>query len=318
MRLALLLSFFLAAFVTAGAVSCGARQCGPQNCATGCCNETGVCVAGGENAVCGGAGNACINCIAAGQVCGSGACVGLNTGGGTGTGGGSAGGGTGGGAFSCTPTPVECSDQAIQRLDLKMNVAAGLISTVADGTGFKSTINATAGGFQPTESYVYARFTATSLEKLPISDLTALDSSDWDIAFRRFVIRINSGDSGPACVGAQVLPVGTAYGAVTSVPTDYLPEADDFLTRAPACAFVDDGSGLGSSPRTYTSTFYEYTGCVRMTGRVYIVRTQLGRHVKLTTTGYYATEAAQQTCQDTASSGGALGGTIRTRWQYLD
>ena len=55
-----------------------------------------------------------------------------------------------------------------------------------------------------------------------------------------------------------------------------------------------------------------------MTGRVYIIRSQFGRHVKLTITTYYATEAAQQTCQDTTSSGGAQSGTIRTHWQYLD
>lgn len=282
-------------------------------------------MAGGENAACGAAGNACTNCINSNQVCGNGACVVLGTGGGTGmggggaTGGGAAGGGTGGGAFSCTRTPVECSDQAIQNLDLKMNVAAGTITTMADGMGsFRSTIDATGGGFPPTDSYVYARFTDTSLEKLPISDLTALDSMDWDIAFRRFVIRINSGDSGPSCVAAQVEPMGTAYDSITMVPAGYLPEGDDFLTRPAACTFIDDGSGLGTSPRTYLSSFYQYTGCVAMTGRVYVLRTQYGRHVKLTVTTYYSTVSAQTTCDTTASSGGAPGGTIRVRWQFLD
>jgi hypothetical protein len=319
MRLALVISLLTAALMVSSAASCGARMCSPQNCPTGCCTEAGVCVAGGENASCGNAGNTCTNCVASGLICGDGACVSLNTGGGagggTGTGGGTA---TGGGAGGCTRTPVECSDQAIQQLDLKMTVASGLINTTADGSGFKSTIDATGGGFPPTESYVYARFTETGLEKLPISDIAALDSMDWDIAFRRFVIRINSGDSGPACVAAEVQPQGTTYASVTAVPAAFLPEGDDFLTRAPACGFVDDGSGLGTSPRTYLSTFYAYTGCVAMSGRVYVLRTQFGRHVKLTVTTYYATEAAQQTCNTTSASGGALGGTIRVRYQYLD
>lgn len=312
----------LVGLIVAGAPACGSSTCSPQNCPTGCCNDTGVCVAGGENAACGNAGNSCVNCIASTQVCGDGVCVSLGTGGGGGGGGATmdagTGGGAGGGAFSCTRTEVECSDQAIQRLGLLMNVASGLITTTPDGADFRTTIDATAGGSSPTESYVYARFTETGLEKLPISDITALDSMDWDIAFRRFVIRINSGDSGPSCVAAQVLAPGTTYDSVTAIPASFVPEGDDFLTRAPACGFVDDGSGLGSSPRTYLSTFYQYTGCVSMTGRVYVLRTQLGRHVKLIVNTYYATQTAQQTCQTTATSGGALGGTIRTRWQYLD
>ena len=305
-------------------------MCSPQNCPMGCCTEAGVCVAGGENASCGSNGNTCVNCINAGQVCGNGVCAVIGSGGGTGMGGGTGGGamgggggamggGTGGGgAFTCTRTPVECSDQAIQGLDLKSVVATGTIATVADGTGFKSTIDATGGGFTPTQSYVYARFTNNTLEKLPIDDMAGLDSMDWDIAFRRFVIRINSGDSGPSCVAAQVEPMGTDYATLNAVPSNFLPEGDDFLTRPAACAFVDDGSGLGTSPRTYMSTFYQYTGCVSMTGRVYVLRTQYGRHVKLTFTTYYATEAAQQTCDSTSSSGGAAGGTIRMRWAYLD
>lgn len=330
MRLALLASLVFSVLIAAGAASCGARQCTPLNCATGCCTATGECASGGENAACGLAGNACVNCADSSQICGNKACVALGTGGGGGaTGGGAAGGGGGGaagggggggggGVFTCDRTPIECSDQAIQGLDLKSTVNPGTISNVPDGTGFKSTIDATGGGFPPSDSYVYARFSASGLSKLPISDMTALDSEDWEIAFRRYVIRINSGDSGPSCVAAQVQAPGTTYEAVASVPGDYLPEGDDFLTRTPACAFVDDGSGLPSSPRTYVSGFYEYTSCVSMTGRVYLIRTQLGRHVKLIVTTYYSTEAAQQACQAGTPSPGAVGGTIRVRWQYLD
>lgn len=313
MRLVLAASLLLAVLFVSGAASCGEPQsCSPQNCRTGCCTETGVCVAGGEDAACGSAGNACVNCAALTQVCGAQECVSLSLDAGSGD----AGAGDAG-TFSCDRTPVECSDQAIQQLDLKNNLAPGLITTVADGTGFKSTINATGGGFPPTDSYVYARFTPNGLEKLPLTDLAGLDSMDWDIAFRRYVIRINGDDSGPSCVAAEVQPVGTSYDSVTAVSATYLPEGDDFLTRAPTCAFVDDGSGLGSSPRTYLSSFYQYTGCVSMTGRVYVIRTHTGRHVKLIVDTYYATEAAQTAC-DTSGSPTAAGGTVRTRWQYLD
>ena len=179
-------------------------------------------------------------------------------------------------------------------------------------------VDAQAGGRMSTESYLYARFTERGLMKLELLDDDSVTSTDWDIAFRRYVIRINSGDSGPSCVAAQSLPVGTAYDAISAVPSGFTPGGDDFLTPAPACVFVDDGSGLGTSPRTYLSSFYTYTGCVSMSGLTYVITTQLGRHVKLTVTTYYATEAAQTTCNTTASSGGALGGTVRVRWAYLD
>lgn len=330
MRLALVSSTLLTLLLCVSAASCSPRACSPQSCATGCCTDTGECAGGSENASCGSAGNACVNCAASAQVCGSGVCrpLSLGTGGGSGMDAGStmdagssidAGSGMdAGGPFSCTRTVIECSDQVIQQLDLKTNVTTGLITTQADGIGFRSTIDAVGGGFPPTDSYVYARFTDTSLEKLPISDMTALDSMDWDIAFRRYVIRINSGDSGPSCVGAQLQPNGSVYESITAVPAGFLPEADDFFTRPPACDFIDDGSGLGSSPRTYLSSFYAYRGCVSMTGAVYVLRTQYGRHVKLTVTGYYATEAAQTNCQTNMTSGGSPGGTIRVRWHYLD
>jgi hypothetical protein len=202
-------------------------------------------------------------------------------------------------------------------LDLKSNMATGTILNSTDGTGFRSQIDARGGGFTPTESYVYAKFTATGLEKVAVTDMTGLDSMDWDIAFRRFIVRINSGDSGPGCVAAQVQAPGT-YDAITAVPSGYLPIGEDFLTRAPACAFVADGSGLTTSPRTALSEFYAYTTCVAMSDKPFVLTTMTGRHVKLVINTYYATEAGQTSCNMTGSSGGALGGTVRMRWQYLD
>jgi hypothetical protein len=103
-----------------------------------------------------------------------------------------------------------------------------------------------------------------------------------------FIVRINSGDSGPGCVAAQVQAPGT-YDAITAVPSGYLPIGEDFLTRAPACAFVADGSGLTTSPRTALSEFYAYTTCVAMSDKPFVLTTMTGRHVKLVINTYYAT-----------------------------
>jgi hypothetical protein len=336
MRSTLLLVFLAAAVLGLTAASCGQATCSPANCSTGCCNAAGVCETGGDNAACGSNGNACTNCAQLAQICGDKVCIAPGTGGGTGggamgggmggggaTGGGATGGGaTGGGGGTtdggvCQRTPVDCSDQSIMSIDLKSNVAAGLVMNAADGAGWRSTIDSRGGGLTPTESYVYAKFTPTGLVKLDISDMTALDSMDWDIAFRRFIIRINSGDSGPGCVVAQGFASGS-YDGISAVPSNFTGGADDFLTRAPMCTFVDDGSGLTTSPRTALASFYAYTSCVSMTNVPFVVQTMDGRHVKLVINTYYSTEAGQTSCNTSGSPSGAVGGTIRARWQYLD
>lgn len=331
MRLALPASLLLAFTVVTGAASCGAsQQCTPQSCASGCCSGNGECLGGGLNTACGAGGLTCLDCSAVSLVCTNQACTAVSgTGGGTGTGGGSGGGtatgggtGTGGGSgFVCDRHTVPCADQAIMNLDLKSTVAPGVVVNTADGTGWRSTIDSRAGatsGLQsPPEGYVYARFTDQGLSKLPLTDMAALDSLDWDIAFRRFVVRINGGDSGPSCVAAQVIPNGTSYASITAVPSGLVLEGDDFYTDT--CAFLNDGKGLMTSPNTYLSSFYDYPAmCVKMTNLAYVLRLQDGRHVKLTIDTYYQTEVGQTTCDTTGTSGGVGGGTIRMRWQYLD
>lgn len=324
-------SLAAAALVFAACGQTGQTNCGPNTC-DGCCDATGKCRTGDQNDSCGSGGLNCDVC-SGGQVCAARACVapmgggsggggGMDAGSGGGAGGGTGGGtndgGTGGGSGMCMATPVECSDAAIIELDLKMNASPDGLSNTADGTGWLSTIDSRAGGLTPTQSYVYAKFGPNGLEKVALGDQAALDSMDWDIAFRRFVIRLNGGDSGPSCNSAAKLAPGTSYDTVTTVPTGLTYETDNFLDRAPTCTFIDDGSGLGTSPNTALADYYLYTTCVSMTGQVFIVQTHDNRHVKLLVTTYYATVAGQTGCDMNGNTGGALGGTIRVRWQYLD
>jgi hypothetical protein len=86
-----------------------------------------------------------------------------------------------------------------------------------------------------------------------------------------------------------------------------------------SCELVPDGSGLGS-PGTALQSFWEYPGCVKMTGNVYVVELASGRHLKLTVTSYYD-PAVQETCQstDTIDMTAPTGaGNLRIRWAFLD
>jgi hypothetical protein len=242
---------------------------------------------------------------------GSGAGGGSSTGTGTGTGG-------GGGALCTMPTPVTCSDEIILGMNLQKVATKGKITSTADGAGWTSAIDATAGGaFTSTpDSYTYGKFTDTGLEKVDISDEESLTSMKWDIAFRRYVIRINSGDSGPSCVQAARVPGTAAYADVTAVPDKVAYHTDDYFTDS--CDIIPDGSGLPNSPATALSAFWTYPGCVKMSGFVFAAKLADGRSVKLIIDDYYF-PMVQKQCNDTSMVPMAAtgSGNIVMRWSFL-
>jgi hypothetical protein len=219
------------------------------------------------------------------------------------------------GAPACAPTPPDCIDEQIGALDLFATPSDGAITE--EGTTaaeFLTHIDATGGGLMPSESFVYARFTDAGLTKVDVGDEAAFESTEWDIALRRYVVRVNSGVSGPSCVGVGRTAPGTTFESVTA-----LPEGLEFRTEAyvtDTCELVPDGSGLGA-PGTALASFWTYEMCVEMTGNVYVVRLASGRHVKLEVIAYY--ELPQQTtCNETHSVPMPSGaGNVRIRWAFL-
>jgi hypothetical protein len=283
------------------ACTAGRAACGPDTCTTGCCDANGICVAGNTAAACGGAGNACVAC-GSNEACNAATCVPVQPVGGADA-----------GHEACAATPVACETEAADKLYLLDSVNPDGITNVADGAGWISTINASAGGMNVTKAYVYAIFTPEGLAQMPFSDLEALSNAQWDIGFRRFVIRLNGGDSGPSCVSAAIAGSST-YDSVTAASDTGVAEMDGFLDAS--CAFVADGSGLNTSPKTAMSGFYAYAGCVKMTGAVYVLSLADGRKVKAEVLGYYQADATQQACQSGNPQMGT-GGYIKLRWAFL-
>ncbi|MDF1564441.1 MAG: HmuY family protein [Deltaproteobacteria bacterium] len=234
--------------------------------------------------------------------------------------GGADGGGDGGSGPLCEElVRPPCEDTMFLEMNLQSTIAPGQIVTLADGEGgFDSHVDATAGGFManPPDAYVYAKFTPNGLQKVELSDEDATLSHDWDIAFHRFVIRINSGASGASCVTAAGLPTSVLYADVTEVPTGLTFVEDDFYDES--CNFIDDGSGLGTSPLTALSGFYAYTSCVSMTGQIFIVQLRDGSHVKLEVESYYEpTKQEQCDTLQTAPTPPTGSGNIRMHWAFL-
>ena len=221
----------------------------------------------------------------------------------------------------CTEAvPVPCEDQMIQEMALQDTVAQGAITNEHNDGVWRSVVDATAGGAfaNPPDAFVYGRFTDEGLVKLDISDEDALESMEWDMAFRRYVVRINGGASGPSCVAAARTAPNTDFATATAPedPSRYNLDAQ----YTPTCEFVPDGSGLPSSPATVLAGYYSYGGCVSMTGNVYVVRQATGRMLKLAVAGYYAPLSKQEYCQEhgEAATRPNGSGTISVDWAFLD
>jgi hypothetical protein len=298
-------------------VSCGpTTACNPASC-QGCCDASGVCKLGDTASACGAMGQACAVCTGSQSCSASKVCVAPVTGDDAGV-------VDAGVQPRCGRAPVVCSDQVIQKLSLfdTPNPTPTPFVDGLDGLGFSTEIDATAGAIggsiTPTMSFVYAKFTASGLERVNLSDTAALDSLEWDIAFRRFIIRLNGGDSGPSCTQATIVE-NTPYEQITAASPTARWDLDDFLSDD-CLLFRDDGFGLGTPPLTALTPFYNYAGCVKMTHRSFIIRTRLGKHVKFTVDRYYQNEAGQQFCEAMSKAPGvsAPAGYLKVRWQLLN
>jgi hypothetical protein len=220
----------------------------------------------------------------------------------------------GGGA--CAPgRNVPCTDTQISDLPLFKKASTRKVESAVDGAGFTGHVDASGGGIQPTESFVYVKFGDSGITRVGVGDEAALASMDWDLGFRRFLIRLNSGVSGPGCVTAAEVPAGTTYDQLTATPAGLDLQSEAYYDDA--CKLVADNSGLGS-PNTVMSKFWTYpTMCVQMTNKVYVVHLADGRNLKFTVTSYYAPDA-QKTCDDTGSvDPGTPGADLRFRWAVL-
>lgn len=217
----------------------------------------------------------------------------------------------------CEYTEPACSDEQIAMLQLSDERTGGDITEESREASENVThIDATAGGFNGTLGYTYARFTAEGLVTVDLSDEDALESMDWDISFRRYVAHLNSGVGGPSCVeGGRTAP-NTTFEGLIDVPASLTFRAEQYFTED-GCEYVPETSGIGS-PQTVLSSFWKYEGCVGMTGNIYVVRLRDGRHVKLQFKSYY-TPSVQDTCDQTGSAPTPTGaGNVRLRWAFID
>jgi hypothetical protein len=217
---------------------------------------------------------------------------------------------------ACTEqTPVACEDAIVSDLSLHDDLTSdGRVKNTADGADWVTEIDATAGGFgqETFNPWVYVRFTEEGAERVNIDDETALESMEWHLAARRFILRLNGGSSGPSCVGAATF-LEKSYDELTEVPSDAEFVLDDYYTTD--CTLINDSSGLEGSPQVALSAWWEYPGCVKTTRIPFLVQLEDGHVIKLRVEQYYGTD--QATCNQDSLPGGDSG-TIEIRWTYVE
>lgn len=224
---------------------------------------------------------------------------------------------TGPDAVCAEPTEVECVDDMISDLSLQdSKTSKGEIGTGEDGEDHLDALDASAGGYSSSSknAYLYAKFTDSGLQKVELTDEAALESMDWDIAARRFIVRLNGGSSGPSCVGALAVE-GQSYAEVTEVPDDAAYQMDDFYDKD--CRIKEDSRGLPGNPDVALGAWWAYPDtCVATTDQPFLVQLADGRVAKLAIETYYADDG-QETCNADGSTT-AEGGYLTVRWRFLN
>ena len=215
----------------------------------------------------------------------------------------------------CTePAELACFDSVILDLSLQDDaVSEGSVETTKEDADFVTLVDASAGGFNNSTSnpWVYLKFEDTGATKVSIDDETALESMNWDMSLRRFMIRLNGGDSGPSCVSATTL-LEQSYEDLSSAPTGLTYFVDEFYTSD--CTLINDSSGLPGSPQLSLGSWWEYPGCVKTTNYPHLIQLADGRIIKLRVEQYYG--SGQDDCNST-NSPGSDSGQIVLRWRFL-
>ncbi|QDG53009.1 hypothetical protein FIV42_20355 [Persicimonas caeni] len=168
-----------------------------------------------------------------------------------------------------------CGDAPIADWPLNEAVSTeSITSTNADGVT-TLVIEAAAGGSQASADNPFIYLDLSTGEKVEVNDVEAYSNTDWDLAFKRYIIRSNGADSGPGDVSISKM-TGTTFADVTEAPTDEnaweqdvsyeddcTPITDPIGTLVTAFNYVNPGKSSGS--------WYEYPGISPTDGEIYFV-----------------------------------------------
>lgn len=216
----------------------------------------------------------------------------------------------------CTdPVEPTCIDEIIQELSFQEEVTKGDVTTEVDGEDFVTLVDATAGGSGAASKnpWTYVRFTQDGAVRVDIDDEASLEDMTWHLALHRYVIRTNSGDSGPSCVGVSEV-ARTDYADVTAEQIEAAEFAiEDFYNGQ--CKLDTDMIGGAVTAMHGWWDENDYTNCVKTTDASWLVQLEDGHVLKLVVESYYEGDGQEDCNAGTAPSTESAWYTLR--WQYL-
>ena len=169
-----------------------------------------------------------------------------------------------------------------------INMVSTGVVTVAVDPGDPDThsaqVDATAGGSMSYSKNPFVYLDLIAGKKAELTDVQAAQSGAWDIAFKRWQVKLNGGDSGPGGVGAALVP-GKDLAEVKTAPAG--PYAEDSYFDAKCQVQLDPIGGL----QTVLSDWYDYDGAtMKLVPKKQVIvlprRDQKG-HIKVQITEYY-------------------------------
>lgn len=207
---------------------------------------------------------------------------------------------------------IPCEDDLVQDLLTDDGeISDGAVTTTTDGDDFVTVVDATAGGMNQAANnpWVYVRFGADGASRVDISDEDALESAEWHLALRRFLVRANSGDGGPSCVGVAKM-AAYDYADLTEEPSGTEYQIEDFYDAS--CTLQMDNYQM--SPKFATYGWWDYSSCVETTMVPFLIQLDDGQILKLVIEAYYG--SGQEDCNSTGAMG-SDSGMITLRWSML-
>jgi hypothetical protein len=197
--------------------------------------------------------------------------------------GGVAGSSSGGGSMS--PPTSMCSAALRQSVGLLDEVSTGVVTQLETTPELVLYVDASAGGDTGGDEAPWVYISLAGGSAVALTDLEALESTAWDLALKRFIIRTNSGDSGPGQGGALRV----------ALPWDSVDASTQGNRALPVEQWFDDECNLvtGSTNELVTtfSGWYQYNTATHRLDAiegVYLTQAADGAKYKVAVLDYYS------------------------------
>ena len=198
---------------------------------------------------------------------------------------------TGDGGGGSQPPPVymgSCQAALRQTIGLVEASSAAEVVIVEEAAGERLLyIDASAGGFGMEDETPWVYVSLESGARVDLTDVEALESAAWDLAFERFLVRTNSADSGPGRGGALRVALPFESVDASTLGNRELP-ADVWFDEE--CNLTLDDSGAPVTTFSGWSEYDQATHVLSPAAVTFLVSGGTGKLFKVAIVDYYGTK----------------------------